>query len=245
MTVTSAPLLSLCFGKSEEEVRKTILAAVARNPALFLDEHAGRAGRDQTVIFEGLSFKLQIARSRKPASAAKTIFISTQPDMIATSVAIEFGPNLAGGLHIPAIVKAYLEFASILASEIDAAAVRIHAANLICGVDYFLEAVTSYVAGGPFPALALIAFDPLESGKGFQTTGLAAFAGQELLFEADAMPNSEMMRRVVRLVHDIAANGPIAHAETLPDIDEGAYIDIVPPDADSLMVSAYLRFGAK
>ncbi|WP_397594808.1 hypothetical protein, partial [Sphingorhabdus sp.] len=61
--MTSAPLLSLCFGKSEEEVRKAILAAVARNPALFLDEHAGRAGRDQTVIFEGLSFKLQIARS--------------------------------------------------------------------------------------------------------------------------------------------------------------------------------------
>lgn len=240
----SAPLLSLCFGKSEEEVSNSLSAVVARHPSLFLDGQPKRNSKDQTLIFEGLSFGLQIVKARKPIAAGQTIFLATPLESLATTMAIDFGPHLSGGLHIPALVKAYLELSAILATELEAIAVRVPAANLVCGSQYFIESVTAYVAGGPFPALALISFNVLENGQGFLTAGLKSFAGQELVFEADSLPRSEMMRRVVRLVHDIAVHGPITAPETLPDLDAGNYIEVV-PDAERAVVTASLRFGAE
>lgn len=242
--MTNTPLLSLCFGQSAEELTKALSEFVEKHPALFVDIEASHGVRDQKLIFEGLVFDVHFTKLRKPPTATHTIFYSGSRERLATALSIEFASHLAGAIRVPALVKAYLQLSVMLLEALDAEAVRVGEADLICGAEYFTESVEGYLSNGPFPALALIGFEESANGTGFHTKGLSAYCGQELSFVATSLPPGEMMRRVVRLVHDMATGGPITVPETLPDLDPRFCIELT-PDQEQGLVTAILRNGAE
>jgi len=242
--VTNTPLISLCFDQPVEDVTKALSKFVSEHAALFVDAGASHGTRDQKLVFEGLAFELRFAELHRPPAASGTIFYSGGREQLRTSLSVDFANYLAGAFQVPALAKAYLELVMMLARALNARLIYVQSADLIIGTEYFVESVEGYLENGPFPALALIAFDETGDAAGFRTRGLAAFCGQELAFVASGLPQSEMMRRVVRLVHDMASGGPIRAPETLADLDPARVIDVI-PDADHSLVTATLRNGPK
>jgi hypothetical protein len=146
-------------------------------------------------------------------------------------------------MAVPAIARAYLQFALTLAIGLDAKRVAANAAGVVSGKDYFVESVSGYCDGGPFPTLALVACDLVENGASIQTSGVSIFAGQEILLAGNGHDEIEMMRRIIRLVHEIATNGPVLQQEIVGDLDPDAVIRLEPIECDKLL-HASIQYGA-
>lgn len=211
---------------------------------IFLDGPVTLTSDRIRLVYKGLSIWLAIEPHVGDVSGLRAIFLSRSRDMFKCRLSLAFGDNLPDGIKVPVLARELLRCTALLSDFLDASAVGVSGSDLICDAVYFHEVVSEYLAGGAFPALALVAFDKVDDRPSFVTRGLRRFTGQEVSIVGPGLDDSALMRRLVRLVHDMANYGAFQAPVTVPDFEENAEIQIEQVD-DGTMVRAMVRFGPR
>lgn len=145
-------------------------------------------------------------------------------------IGIALGEHIMSAKHSKTVNRALLQLARHVGQSLNAASIVWQPAQLHIGFDYFVGATDHYIAGGPFPVLAQIAISETAKGQ-FQTSGLSYFSDQEIRISAPAgyAPN-EVIKRLVRIAHDIATNGKIETKTTTDGFISGETLFLNPQD---------------
>jgi hypothetical protein len=127
--------------------------------------------------------------------------------------------HIAGGSGMVPVVRTMIGLAAAIALALEVKAICWHPARSCMEPGYFTRVAANWLSGGPFPALGLTAVKPVERGV-MVSVGLDFFAGQEVRFEKQSeLPRGEAVKRVVRVVNHIIAQGPITELLELPEGD--------------------------
>ncbi len=161
-------------------------------------------------------------------SGYRSIFFDPQFSKIQTILSLSLGAHLAGGERVAPIAQAFLAFGAKLAGDLSADAVVWNPARLVSEPGFFVETVNDYVGGGAFPVLATVDFEYHENEYRLQSQGLAWFSGQEIALAGAGAHGQELAQRAVRLIHDIAVNGPIITHQYVADLDTDQQIELAP-----------------
>lgn len=101
---------------------------------------------------------------------------------------------------------------------------------------YFSKIVAGWLAGGPFPALGLTAFERTAAGD-VKSAGLAFFTGQELLVRPpEGEAPVDTIKLATRLVDRLVEAGAPAEACRV-ELPGGERVDLQ-PSADGRLVTA-------
>lgn len=234
-SVKSAPI-TLIIADSAPAVRTALQSLIDNDPEISFAHEDGKEGWSGEVVFRGVSFAVTINEHSAPLQNLKSVFCNLNAGQIGCDIDILLGEHVAGGERVPAIIQGLLGFASKLGAASHAAAVVWHPAKIMSGFSYFVEAVADYLNGGAFPVLAMVNFKAADDGL-INSTGLAFLAGQELQAISDGLGEQEMMRRIVRVVHDVAVNGPVNEPVKLGGIEPDEIIQLQPlPDMGRLLM---------
>jgi len=186
------------------------------------------------IVYCGVTFDISITTQSDSLSGLKPIFCNLDPAYVKSGLDIMLGRHVAGGERVPAIVRTMLELATKLGVLSRAVATIWRPANIMSGFAYFEETVESYLSGGPFPVLALIDFKTGTDGI-ITTTGLRTLSGQDLQIDCGNLDKTEVMRRAVRVCHDLAVNGPILSRTLLDGLIPGEKLELVPSSDNGLL----------
>jgi hypothetical protein len=105
------------------------------------------------------------------------------------------------------VFETFVELTRLIAQAAHATAIAWRPSGNAIDFGYYNDAITRFMAGGPFPVLAFIGLQERENDI-YETYGLGYFAGYELRLRA--LPNltaNMAMRIMVRLVNDIIMHG--------------------------------------
>lgn len=233
----TAPLL-LIFDSDVDSVEGELRLLLKDCPHFNVDSFDLASGGGITVVFEGISLLLTVSAYSDEGQNCRKIFTNFGFSQAQSILALSFSEHVSGGERVPPVVRALLAAGAQIAQSIKADAVFWSPAFLLSDADYFVEVVGSYVNGGAFPVLSTVDFSFDEQHHLLSTSGLKWFCGQELHIndECNQMGQLELMKRAVRLVHDVAVNGPILAEETVDDIDKNNSITLSPnASADIVM----------
>jgi hypothetical protein len=200
--------------------------------------------RDFNIVTQALSMRASLRTQVPDLTDYNRVFLSGDGGKIQSVLTVRFDHHLPGAQYVPLVVRGYLELCAALAGGLKALIVAWHPSRTQIEAGYFAEAVSAYANGGAFPVLALINFTLNDEPQTVRTGGLGWFSGQEidLTDPADALSKSELMRRAVRLVHDLAVNGPVTAPLILVDLDPGFQI-ILTPEPTGAVVHAQIEQG--
>ena len=234
-SVKSAPV-TLLIADSAPAVRTALRSLLDNDPEISLAHDDSKEGWAGEVVFRGLSFSVAINAHSMPLTHLKSIFCNLDTALIGCDIDIMLGEHVAGGERVPAIIQGLLGFVSKLGTASNAAATVWHPAKIMSGFPYFAEAVADYLDGGAFPVLAMVNFKAADDGL-INSTGLAFLAGQELQAISDGLDEQELMRRIVRVVHDVAVNGSVNEPAKLGGIEPDEIIQLQPlPEMGRLLM---------
>lgn len=184
------------------------------------------------AVISGMTFELvhQNAEEIEQSLAAKDLdhIFCEPPEKPLSGIGITLTEHITSGMGNGTINRALLQLARHVGQSIKANSIIWRPAQLHIGFDYFAGAIEHYIAGGPFPVLVQIAISETPDGD-LQTSGLSYFAGQEIRMTAPAnyAPN-EVVKRLVRIAHDIATNGKIDEETEVEGFIAGETLFITP-----------------
>jgi hypothetical protein len=224
--VKSAPL-TLLMRDAAADVSSLLHSLFETDIELSVAHNTLKFGSATNIVFKGVSFVVSVGRHNQDLSILKSVFCNIDSKLILSGINISLGEHVAGGERVPAIMQALLGLAQKLGAALNAQGIVWHPANIVSGFSYFSEVVSDYLAGGAFPVLTLVNFKVDRLGI-VHSNGLAFFSGQELQVANSAMDQTEIMRRVVRIVHDIAVNGPVTEVVKLDGIEKGEVLELLP-----------------
>ena len=170
--------------------------------------------------FSGARFDCEIFELEDAYSEFKQIMLNSNLAMARSGLALGFSEFASSPQPILPMVKLLLELASILAKSLRVSAVLWKPAELASGPELFQDSVHSFVSGGAFPSLSLVRFESTKIGV-LRTRGLTWFADQEIEFHLNQLAENEAVRRMIRIIHDIAENGAIAEDVETAGLDHG------------------------
>jgi hypothetical protein len=241
--VNHASPVSLIFDRSATLVTEELARLVEADEMLSPDRAPGHDLSSCRIAKYGLTFDVGVADAAANFADYRRIFVVGTLSQLQCVINIDTGPNLEAGIKIPAIAKAYLEFVAHLARALQPQIIAANYASVVSSCGYFVESVEGYCNGGPFPALATIAFHTIDNGSVIETRGVEAFASQEIRLDGNGLDEADMMRRMIRLVHEICANGPLLTGEIIQDLNADAAIHIEPTE-DGRLAHASIQYGA-
>ena len=221
------PIVSVLIAQDLAVTIKALQAVLAECDGFVLPQSGRRGGDVFEIAYCGISLTLAVRSDLPDIAPYKKIFCNLDGSDIGCYISIELGDHVDGGERVPAVVQAILGVAAQLGTSLDAVGVMWHPAHVVSGFPYFCEAVNDYLAGGAFPVLALINFKAEMDGN-INTNGLAWLSGQELSIAPGILNQNDMMRRAVRVVHDIATNGPVKQHVKLSGIEPDEVIELEP-----------------
>ncbi len=219
----SAPLRLLVPSAASETVEMLLRAASSGG---VMTISSGQPEHDCVILYSGMQLKLSVTGGYD-ISGFKQIFCNVDESSIGSVISIGLGDHLGGGEKVPAIVQAFLVAAAAIGEMTEAFAVMWIPAKTISGFEYFARVVAEYGDGGVFPVLALVNFKKEDDGA-IRSTGLDWLSGQELCVAPTGLSEAEMMRRVVRVAHDLAVNGPVTSEIDLDGMDENETVELRP-----------------
>jgi hypothetical protein len=184
------------------------------------------------LLYNGLDCFFEMAAVPVDLQDYQHIFCTPSASM-QSALAIGLGSNLDGGWNIAPIVSEFLALVALLSKQVGAERVAWRPSALLSDPEYFRNAVDGYRDGGVFPVLCTVALN-LKHGV-VTSKGLSWFAAQEIELQGMDLPESELLRRAVRSVHDIAVNGPVLADQTLPDLDADRRAELQLDHAASLV----------
>jgi hypothetical protein len=180
-----------------------------------------------SIVYLGIGFSLEVKGTPPNFHPENRVFCDSESTRLTSVLSIELGDNVKGGELIAPIIKALLSLSRKIGTAIGATAVYWRPADIISSFAYFDEAVGGYEGGGIFPVLALVHFDLNTAGL-ISSKGLFFLTEQEIAFTLGRLTPEEAMRRIVSVVHDLATNGPVVAALTLPGLDESEQLYLEP-----------------
>ena len=117
------------------------------------------------------------------------------------------GPHIAEGAHTLPVMRTMARIGAGLADAL----AHVHAvvwtpANLAVAPDFFGEAISRWLEGGPFPGLCFVGLRAGDSGA-LKTTGMDFFIGREVELAADlAADKPKATRLMMRLIHQFVGS---------------------------------------
>lgn len=227
-------LLTLLMTDSVHDVESGFKSLLRSDSEISVAHDGLSTGSITEIVYRGVSFVVSIDRQNQSISNLKSIFCNLDATSIRCSITIILGAHVKGGERVPPIIQALLGLAEKFGASLNALAVVWHPAHVVSGFSYFSEVVSDYLAGGAFPVLALVNFKADDNGV-ITSTGLALLSGQELQVTENGMEQRETMRRVVRVAHDVAVNGPIRQEVKLGGIEPDEILELEPLPESGLL----------
>jgi hypothetical protein len=234
--------LQLIFDQPLALIVKRFEAFLSGHDDCSLDVEHQQVGAPTRIQVGCLGFELVWSEGCPDLSGFRTVFTHACVPSESTVLSIDIGPNLNGGQRSPPIASALLAFGAKLANALGSIAVKWNPGKLVSDPAFFVECVESYIKGGAFPVLVSVDFDFSDGDSRLQSTGLEWFSGQEIDLSGGEFRGQELVRRAVRLVHDIATNGPVFEHQFVPDIDPAYRLELSPQPDD---VTLLCRIAAK
>jgi hypothetical protein len=239
----STPIALLFDAKSDEVMRK-MSALIVSDDEVFYYEGVASAGPNFRLLYCGIEFRVSVHANAIRTDDFVRIFCRSDVATANATLTIALGDNLLGGQFVAPIILNLLMLAEKVATGLGANAVAWTPAQLLSDTAYFATTVGDYAKGGAFPVLSTVKL--LFSAGTLQTIGLKWFAGQELELKGEGLSQAEMVRRAVRIVHDIATNGSVLASQDIPDLDQGQFVRLNPsPEGDQVfaeIISEIERF---
>ena len=235
-----SPLI-LLFEQNQKALASDFADAVSKIDSIDVVNGDVAAAGETALIFNGVSFvaRLSSVQEQWPGKGPEFRPIFCNPDWskLDGMVMLDIGNHVRGGERCAPIVAALLRLAKLLGRQLNTDAVIWSPSRIISGFAYFADAVSQYENGGPFPVLPLINF-AISEERGIASDGLAWLTGQEFIIEPSGLSDVEMMRRAVRISHDMASNGAIKERVEVSGLKEDEHLKFVPSeDAKMLTVS--------
>lgn len=229
------PPLLLLFDLSQSEARARLDRLVAESADLAIDSmgHTGKSGT--TVIYSGLTFACDWNVAPMESANRRMVFSTIREEAIRTALGVSLHPHVEQGFRIPEIAKAFLALGARFAKQLGAISVVWQPASLQTDTDYFAETVESYASGGVFPVLPIVDFIFDDADQMLRSNGLGLFCGQEFELRADDMERQDMIRRAIRLSHDLATNGAVEDRQYVADIDADNVMQLCPSEDGRLL----------
>jgi hypothetical protein len=208
------PLAALLFETAARPDAQSLAGLAAQSGEFSLVE-GGVAGAPfgcTELLCEGLTFDLGGLAPREACQAPDYAHVVALPqDFDAAGLAaLTFapGPHLAGAQHLLPVVRVAAGLVLKLAPLAGLRAIIWHPARTIMSPAWFAESIGIWLAGGPFPAMALTAL--IRRERGFDSEGLAFLVGQEFSLQAKGdTPSREDSRIAVRLTDWLVAHGRV------------------------------------
>jgi hypothetical protein len=200
---------------------------VATNPDIASFEGQINGSAIGTIIHQGIAFDVQVTGALREFCPVNRVFCDADPSAHTAIFAIDLSDNVKGGEVVAGIIKALLSLCQKIGEALGAVAVYWRPADIVSGFGYFTQAVRGYDGGGVFPVLALIHFDSSNAAS-ITSKGLAYLCEQEIAFSPGSMSTQEAMRRVVRVAHDLATNGPVRSPIELLGMEAGERLLLAP-----------------
>lgn len=195
---------------------------------LFVD---GQDDRHIDLRYMGLSFVL----SRAGAEALDDYHpVLCDRGGLTPWLDLDLGPHVEGGLALEPVRRAFLSLARRIGEMAGAMAIGWRPAGLLVGMDYFVRSISDHENGGPFPALSLVRY--VRQGDYMRSHGLGWLCGQEIAYRSGNLSSSALVKRMVRLAHDMVTHGPILQPTEIEGLDEGEHIRLWPEQADGQMI---------
>lgn len=229
----AAPL-TLLTTHPATELSAILHMLITEDEEVLLAEAGSASNTTFEIVYCGVTFILSITEEIDSLVPLKAVFCNIDPVQIRCGLNIGLGGHVAGGERVPAIVQALLGIAQKIGDSSNAVAAIWNPARVVSGFEYFQQAVAEYLGGGAFPVLALVNFKSVSGGV-IATTGLATLCGQELSIQCGQMDESDTMRRVVRVVHDMATNGPVIDHVRLDGLEHGETLTLEPVSGTVLL----------
>jgi hypothetical protein len=178
-------------------------------------------GAKRSFLNDGVSLTWQIVTDVLESPDYQNIFTSFRVDDARCAIALALDEHVASGQRSAPIVRNLLSAGAMVADRMSANAILWRPGRLLSDVNFFLQSVQGYCQDGVFPVLSTVGFDLNEQESSLLSQGLSWFSGQEvkLICNERKMDRVELTKRAVRLVHDIAVNGPVLQAQSTEDID--------------------------
>lgn len=239
--VSSAPLIVM-FDQPLSEMKLRFQSLVDASDDLLIEGSTDQSFSSEKIHHGSIGFDIIWSEEEPVLSGYRSVFFNASVSGKSTLLSVSLGENLAGGQLVAPIAKALLVFGARIASQLSAGAVMWTPAKIISNSAFFIENVENYAKGEVFPVLVTVDFDYEENERKLRSSGLAWFAGQEIELSGCDLHGQDLVRRAVRLVHDIATNGAIVLAQQVPDLDADKLIELTPvPDSQILRSEIYAK----
>lgn len=175
------------------------------------------------IQFDGLELDIYWIVDNIDISQYKQIFANVGHDEFNIAIAIDLGANVKSGRANAAIMLGFFLFVRKLISHMHPIAVLWNETNILSGTDYFSDTVEGYGKGGAFPILSTVDFI-FNNDNILSTHGLSYFSNQELQYDCSSFEQADVMKRAVRIAHDMAVNGAYSKNIEIMGLDVGERI---------------------
>jgi hypothetical protein len=147
------------------------------------------------VLYKAMTFGLEVGNLPADVSDYEQVFCLTEPSCATSMLSIGLDSNLAGGEKTAPIAAALLEFGAYLVQQLAPSIIAWTPGKIATDATYFSDAVTDYVNGGAFPALAVVRFIFSPDDGVVRSEGLAWFSGQELELRGNGLTKALLAER--------------------------------------------------
>ena len=217
---------------------------MAQSGAFAISHRPDEGGGWLELLRDGLTFDLA-GLAPGPGIAAPPIanwYGMADAAQDCSAISLSAGPHLEGAQHLLPVVRVAAALLAEFAEVPGVRAISWFPAGCASEPQWFAKAVRAWIAGGPFPALALSAIERAGDGA-FLSRGLAFLIGAEFrLTGCSQLPCNEAARIAIRLTDWLVAHGvPALSREVTLD---GAGVVWIAPQRDGLpngMIEAHRR----
>jgi hypothetical protein len=222
-----APLVIL-FDQPLSELKRKFQSLVDNSSDLLIEASVDQAHSSLKVQEGSVGFDVDWTEDPPALSGYRPVFLASSAPKALSALSIKLNADIAGGERVAPIAKAMLAFGARLVRQLSAAAVMWTPGKIVSDPVFFAENVENYAKGEVFPVLVTVDFDYENDERTLRSSGLAWFSGQEIKLHGGDLHGQELVRRAVRLVHDIGTNGAVTSPQRVPDLDPANTIDMVP-----------------
>ena len=170
------------------------------------------------IQYEGVELDISLSESFANIHDYKKIFCNVDINELNTWLVISLGTHVRTGMKNSAIMASFFRLARRLVQLLQPEAIAWNITKIISDPDYFVDTIGHYENGGAFPILSTIDFIH-ESDERICSSGLAYFSEQEICYSAQNLKQADIMKRIMRIVHDIAVNGAYKHDMQLSGLE--------------------------
>ncbi len=225
--MTSVAPLVILFNQPLSELKRKFQSLVDNSTDLAVETSADQSYSAIKVQQGGVGFDVDWTEAPPVLSGYRPVFLGPSMPVTLTALSVNLNADLKGGERVAPIAKAMLAFGARLVRQLSSVAVMWTPAKIVSDPNFFAENVENYAKGEVFPVLVTVDFDYEDDERTLRSIGLSWFSGQEFELRGGDLHGQDLVRRAVRLVHDIATNGAVAVRQHVPDLDLEKVIEII------------------